>query len=223
MKRAFKILWVAVLLGIPGKSAAIFDGGAGYAQIPYLWEILQENVKRYKQLKSVLKETEESRELIRILNEGIDNAEGLLRMMPPDETGAGGLGKIREFYGEIPKGEEYRLRRSHDRAASDGLGLADESKEYAKRQESNADKIFSQARSASPKGAQRMTAQTGAQILHSLGRLIRINAQMLKIQGQMSAYQNKRGKDSARHFDKMGEDIKASVKKIKPSPFLGRF
>ena len=199
-------------MGFCGNANAILDGGAGYAQIPYLWDILQSNIRQYKELKKILEKEEESQHLIRILNKGIDNAEGLLRSMPVDEKGEKEIGRVRGLYGDIPRGEEYGLRFSHDKSATEGFELAEKSKKYAKRQEKNADKVFEQARNASPKGAQRMSAQTDAQILHSLNRLIRINSQILTIQGQMLAYQNKAGKDTARHFTKINEDIKNSFK-----------
>ena len=153
MKTTIKILpALALFFILHGNARAVLDGGAGYAQIAYLWQILQQNIERYEQLKKVLDKKEESQHLIRILNEGIDNAKGLLRAMSPDDKGAEEIGKVRGLYGEIPRSEEYGLRFFHDKSVAEGFELAETSKKYADKQEKNADQVFLQARNASPKG-----------------------------------------------------------------------
>ena len=64
-------------------------------EIPYLIEILSENVKRYEQLKQVIKQGEDSESLLRLLNEGIDNASGLLQSLPVESNGV--LKGLEEF------------------------------------------------------------------------------------------------------------------------------
>ena len=50
----------------------------GGVEIPYLIKILSENIKRYEQLKTVIEQGKDAEQLLRVLNEGIDNASGLL-------------------------------------------------------------------------------------------------------------------------------------------------
>ena len=45
-----------------------------------------------------------------------------------------------------------------------------------------------------------MNVATNSQVLHALAQLIRINGQVLKLQSEAFASENKRGKDSAGHF-----------------------
>ena len=210
-----KTIFLITILLFGGNAQAFLDLGAGPAQVVQLGKILEENIRRYKQLKQIIEQNDGNREYLRILNEGINNAEGLLQSLPLDnDKEMEGIRKIRKVYGDIPRSEEYNLRLLHDKTASEGFKLASEADRYTKRQEKNADRVFEQARRASPQGAQRMSAQTGAQILHSLSQLIKINSRMLKLQGQQLAYQNKKGKDSAVHFDKITGDIKKAIKAI---------
>ena len=219
MRIAFLILFTGSVYAIGG------------VEIPYLIEILSENVKRYEQLKQVIKRGENSEQLLRLLNEGINNASGLLQSLPIEDDGVlQGLGKfkdsmdkVRSIYGSIPKGEESKLFTLHDETTSEGFKMANLSKGYAKIQEQNAERVFKQAINASPKGAQRMTAQMSAQILHALNQLIRINSQVLKLQSERLASETKGAKDSARHFNRLSGDIEQTFKRYKISDRFPRF
>ena len=205
-----------------------YSFGDGLAQIPYLVEILSENVKRYEQLRQVIKQGKDSQELLRVLNEGIDNATGLLQSLPiKDQKILQRLkrfqnvrNEIKRIYGTIPKGSDERLFRLHDESISRSFDMARASGSYAKIQEQNAQKVFRQAKRASPKGAQRMTAQMSAQILHALNQLIRINAQILQLQSEQLALNTKEGKDMSRNFNRIKEDMNQTLERFKD---LSRF
>ena len=128
----------------------------GGMEIPYLIEILSENIKRYEQLKTVIEQGKDAEQLLRVLNEGIDNASGLLSSLPIKDEGVlsqldefkQAMDKVREIYGTIPKGNESALFRLHDETVSEGFKMINESREYAREQEQNAKKVFIQAASA---------------------------------------------------------------------------
>ena len=198
-------------------NAYSFDGGV--TQLPYLVKILSENIKRYEQLKTVIRQGENSEQLLRVINEGINNASGLLTL----QKVARGSFEFQKIYGEIPKNEEAIIYRFHDQSAAEGLGMVISFKEYAKKMEQNAQKVFGQAVYASPKGAQRMTAQMTAQILHALNQLIRINAQILQLQSEQLASSTKKGKDSGRHFKRVQDDMTEALERFKSSPRFPKF
>ena len=195
-------------------------------EIPYLIEILSENIKRYEQLRQVVKQGEDSQELLRVLNEGIDNATGLMQSLPIKDQKIlqrlrrlqSARDKIKRIYGTIPKGSDEALFRLHDESVSRAFEMVDISSGYAKIQEQNAHKVFRQAKRASPKGAQRMTAQMSAQILHALNQLIRINAQILQLQSEQLALNTKEGKDMGRNFNKIKEDMDETLGRFKDFP-----
>ena len=217
---------IVFLILLTGNAYAI-----GGVEIPYLIEILSENIKRYEQLKTVIEQGKDAEQLLRVLNEGIDNASGLLSSLPIKDEGVlsqlgefkQAMDKVREIYGAIPKGNESALFRLHDETVSEGFKMINESREYARAQEKNAKKVFIQAASASPRGAQRMTAQMSAQILHALNQLLRVNSQILKLQSERLAHETKGGKDSTRHFNRMNHDIEQTFEQYKVSNRFPRF
>ena len=127
------------------------------------------------------------------------------------------LEKLKRVYGTVPKGKDAPIFHRHDNTASEGIQMARSSKGYAKRQEHNADSVFKQAPRASSVGAQRMTAQTNAQILHVLNQLLRVNSQILKLQSERFAGETKDGKDLTRHFNRFNKDLEQAFQKFEIS------
>jgi hypothetical protein len=207
------------------------DGGAGWAQIPYLVKILAENIKRYQQLKSMVDTARNRDQYIRLINSGLENSLGLLNSLPiKDERILSELhnfqkafNTIQEVYGSIPKSNEAALHMLHDQSVAESIKMASNIKKYATKQEENANKISIQSRRASPKGAVRMNAETNSKILHTLNQLLRINGQILKLQSENLAMNNKAGKDSVGHFNKINSDIKSNLKNFDGSMKLPKF
>ena len=225
-----KIAAILFFVALPAP-AFIGDGGAGWAQIPYLVRLVAENVKRYHQLREVIRQSEERRLYERMLNRGIDNAAGLLPSVPiEDEKILENLGTFKdtvsaleELYGAIRESPDAEMFRLHDETVAESIKLIGRLKNYARVQEKNAEAVFRQAQGASPKGAGRMAAVTNSQILHALSQLIRINGQMLKLQSESFASQNKRGKDSAGHFNEVNREMERSLGRQRSGGSFPRF
>jgi hypothetical protein len=219
------------LLTTQNALAAWGDGGAGWANYAYLIKIYAENVKRFYQLKQMIDQADRHDKYIRVLNEGINNATGLMNALPVKDENIlaqlrdfeTALRKVEEIYGLIPKSSDSEIHQLHDSTIAESFKLSNTVKEYASRQEMNATNIFIQSSSASPKGAERMNAQASAQILHSLNQLIKLNGQMLKLQSESFAFTNKEGKDSAEGFNKTRGDLERAMKKIKPKYSFPKF
>lgn len=217
---------ISLMLG-PHQSFAFWgDGGAGWANAAYLAKILVENVKRYQQLRLMIDQAKNSEQYIRLINQGIENSIGLINSLPVkdervlDELRSfqTALNSVNKLYGMIPKSEEAALQLLHDQSVAESLKMVNASKEYSRLQEENAVKISIQSRQASPKGAARMSAEINAQILHTLNQLLRINGQMLKLQSESLAFNNKEGKDSVLGHQKVQRDMKYGL-----SSFRGDF
>ena len=113
------------------------DGGAGWAQIPYLVKILAENYKRYKQLKMMMDQAKRSDNYFKTIHQGLENITGLMQSLPIDDHGV--LKELRDFnkslktvaniYGRIPKSPEPKLRspfaQLHPRTLSDPRNAAE--------------------------------------------------------------------------------------------------
>lgn len=213
--------FIVLSLSFPFQSARAFwgDGGAGWAQIPYLVKILAENIKRYQQLRMMIDQAQNHDQYFRLINQGLENSIGLVNSLPiKDEEILADLRNfqnavktIEEVYGKIPQSEEAVLQLLHDQSVAESLKMVSVTKDYSKKQEENAHRISIQSRQASPKGAARMNAETNAQILHTLNQLLRINGQMLKLQSETLAMNNKQGKDSVHSHKKVKTDMTSSL------------
>lgn len=231
MKKILMNIVILISLSIPLNTFAWSDGGAGWANYPYIVKILYENIKRYQQLKLMIGQAKNSHQFLKLVNQGVNNAVGLMEVLPiKDEKVLAkfkdfniALAKINELYGSIPKGDDSGMQLLHDKTIAESFKLANALNDYAEEQEKNAIRIHSQSRAASPKGAVRINAQTNAQILHSLNQLIKVNGQMLKLQGESLAVVNKRGKDSSEIFNKSNNDLRESMKGFTPNSRFPKF
>ena len=207
------------------------DGGAGWAQLPYIIKILMENYKRYKQLQEMMSTARNHRQWLRTIHAGITNAEGLLESLPVrDErilsqlrTFDKSLRTIEEIYGAIPKSREETIHRLHDNTVAESLRMIHDFQKYAEKQESNSIVLASNSRAASPKGAARINATTNAEILRSLSQLIRLNSQMLKLQGEQLAMSNRNGKSQVFSYQKVNNELGSGFKNFEPSMKLPSF
>lgn len=222
---------MVLVLSVSTSSYALFDGGAGWANAAYLAKILTENIRRYQQLRMMIGQAKNAHNYLKLVNKGIDNALGLMQVIPlKDEKIISdfrefqtALRKIDQLYGVIPKSKDEAMQRLHDKTIAESFKIASSLSTYADKQETNAIKIHSQSSSASPKGAARINAQASAQILHSLNQLIKINGQILKLQGENFALANMNSKNSSESFNKSNSDLKKIIKKFKTTSNLPRF
>ena len=156
---------------------------------------------------------------MRALNFGLENAVGVNRVRPVNGQGVlGGLLTFQDssitverLYGTIPQGPTAPMYKVHDSTVAESVTLINQSTEYAKKQEENADVVFRQAPTASPKGAARMAAVANAQILHAIVQLVKINSQMLKIQSEAFGLENRQGKEEVQHFNFINEELKRGI------------
>ena len=232
MKVRTKCYVLVLLAGLAwNMNAFAWTDGSGWANYAYLVKIYMENVKRFIQLKEMIQQARSHDEYIRALNEGLNNATGVAQVIPLKDDQIlsqlrqfqDALRKVEEIYGIVPKGSDSELHKLHDQTIAESLKLANTLQEYSYLQEQNANAVFHQSSLASPKGAERMNAQTSAQILHSVNQLIKVNGQMLKMQSESLAFTNKQDKDSTAGFNKTTNDFKGSMMKFKPNYSLPRF
>ena len=211
--------------------ALLGDGGAGWAQIPYFVKILGENIKRYRQLKIMIGEAREHRQYLRVIHAGLENSIGLLDSLPIEDekimaelvTFKKSLDAVANVYGKIPKSKEALLHTLHDQTVAESLRMITSFKNFTRQQEENSMRISIQGRQASPKGAARMQVESSAQILKSLNQLIRLNTQMLKLQSESLAMNNKTDKDSVHRFQKIDQDLGKGFKNLKLNAKLFRY
>lgn len=209
---------------ISPKSHGIWgDGGAGWAQIPYLVKILAENYKRYQQLRMMMDQARNSDNYFRTIHQGLENITGLLESLPIEDQGV--LNELKDFnrslktvatiYGQIPKSPEEALHKLHDQTVAESLRMVNSFKDFSKSQESNSDSLRIQSESASPKGAARSTAVSNALILKSINQLIRLQSQSLKMQSEQLAMKNRQDKNSVSSYQEVDRSLGVAFKNFK--------
>ena len=206
---------------------ADFWGG----DLPLLMQILAENIKHYYQLQQMIGHAKSTEDYLRLINSGLDNSIGLLSTLPiKDEKILSeiknfkqALGTVENLYGNVPKSKEQVLQLLNDQTVAESIRMANSFKQYSEVQEENSARIIIQSRQASPKGAARMQAETSAQILASLSQLIRLNTQMLKMQSEQFAMQNKGSKGEVSNFIKVNDGLSDGFKNFKLDMSLGKF
>jgi hypothetical protein len=127
------------------------------------------------------------------------------------------------MYGKIPQSKEALLHTLHDQTVAESLRMVNSFKEFTHKQEENSLRIAIQGRQASPKGAARMQVESSAHILKSLNQLIRLNTQMLKLQSESLAMNNKVSKDNVSRFQKIDQDLGKGFKNFKLDMKLARY
>ena len=222
---------IVAILPIQRASAFWGDGGAGWAQIPYLVKILSENYKRYKQIKSMIDQAKDRKRFLELLNSGIENSIGILDSLPIKDEGL--LSDLKSFkksydtimdiYGKVPKSKEAALQMLHDQTVAESLRMINDFKMYAKKQEENSVQFISNGRTASPKGAQRMAVESNAMILKSMSQMMRLETQNLKMQSELLALRNKEEKKSVQSYNQVNLAFKNAFKKFRPTKGFIRF
>lgn len=196
-----------------------------------LTQILQENIRHYFQLQKMIQQGQSTETYLRWVNSGLDNSIGLLQSLPIKDEKIlaelrefrSAMGKVSTLYGQVPKSPEAALQVLHDQTVAESLRMATSFKEYSETQEMNSNLARLQARGASPKGAARMQVEMSADILKSLSQLIRLNTQMLKLQSEQLAVNNKSSKESVANYQKVSHDLGSGFSNFKPNMKLSRF
>ncbi|MBX9765895.1 MAG: hypothetical protein K2X47_01370 [Bdellovibrionales bacterium] len=229
-KRVSAAVICIIFLFLPKASQAFIDP-TGPVQVAYLAKILIENIKHYYQLQQMIQRAQSHEDFLRLVNSGIENSIGLLNALPVKDEKI--LADIRDFkkafdavneiYGKVPKSKEQALQLLNDQTVAESMRMANSFKSYSEEQERNSLIIASQSREASPKGAVRMQAETSAHILRSLSQLIRLNTQMLKLQSEQLALNNKSGKDQVMGFQRAEQSLGDGFKNFKMDTSLARF
>lgn len=228
LRQKILLLLLGLSLSAPSYAQwAVFDG-TSFGQ---LLMIVSEAQKRYSQLKGMMNDAKNHQTLIKKVNQGILNSTGLLESFGVEDDGIlkdlkslnQAISTIDEIYGKIPKSKEALMHVLHDQTVAESLRMINSFKEYSKQQEENSIMIRTQARDASPKGAQRMTAESNALILQGISQLIRLQNQSLKMQSEQFAMRNKQEKESVATYQRINSQLDSAFKTLKVGGKLPRF
>ncbi len=218
--------FVACLLGlgafVPRAAHADFFGG----DVVVLSQILANAVQQLVQLRQLLSNGQDSLALMRDINKGLRDALALGELagtkLPPgtlsdlDNIHAA-MSKIEELYGLVPQTKEGPRQKMVDQSVAEAINLHNDVFDYAASVDPIAEQIKNHAQVVNPQGAQRLTAQSVGVLISVMNQLLRTNAEILKLQSQQLAAENRQSKLSSEQFVEQYRELSQSLGNFAPS------
>ncbi|MBX9768803.1 MAG: hypothetical protein K2X47_16130 [Bdellovibrionales bacterium] len=230
MKKFICGVFAIVLLTCPNRANSFTDG-SGWVQVSYLIKLVEESIRHYYQLQQMIQQGRDAQNYMREINRGLEDSIRLLESLPIRDENI--LGQLRTFqrsiaeiervYGAVPKSSEAPVQKVNDLAIAESLKMVASANDYAEKQETNAIALESRSWDMSPKGAARMQAQASSQILLTLNQILRMNAQLLKMQSAQAANHNREEKQDVLRFQRFAKEVRTTSKAFSGGIDLPKF
>jgi hypothetical protein len=226
-----KFIFVAVIvlsLCIPSISHADMFG----ADVSVLMQILAEDIQQLLQLEDILKNGQQNLDLLREINQGINDSLSMIRTISPYvnpgqyselKTVQDVLQKFGIVFGTVVNSPDAPSQQSVDTAIAEAVTMDNAIFDYTKQTDEIGEQIKSYSHSVSPGGAAKLTAESLGVILHVMNQQLRAQGVLLKLQAQGLAQSNKREKDHTAEYLKSAGDISAAMQDANPTFERPRF
>jgi hypothetical protein len=211
------ILCLCGILFLTTPAQADFFGG----DIPLLIQLVTNTFSQLQQLKQIIGNGNDTLGLMREINRGIQDAIQIRQTMnqsiksgvlsqyqSPEDV----LQAIQNLYGSIPKTSEAKLQQLNDQSVAEAVTLHNQAFQYASEIDPEAERMKSYAQNVSPLGAERLTAQSLAVLIHVSNQILRTNAAMLKVLSESLALQNHKEKASSQQFQIQYDELSSAFK-----------
>ncbi len=215
------IILMFAMITLPAHS---FTDGSGWVQVTYLVKLLEENYRRYEQLKALTEGQEKDRLFLDKLHAGLNNVSGIIHSTGVVDKGS--LSQIDEasiavsqlsaLYGQAPNSPDKAIQLLQDQSVGESVAMIGQLAKYVSRQREASLSLRLQAREASPKGAARMSVESTTLVADNVAQLITLEGQKLKVQGELLALENKREKDQARSLVQVNQEFKKAFLSLRP-------
>jgi hypothetical protein len=223
---AIFIFLAFVIPPIPAQ-ADMFGG-----DVVVLGQILANAIQQLAQLRALLNNGQDTLGLIQSINEGINSILALHRTAFPNadpgiykdwEKLQDALLKLQALYGSVPLSPEAKIQTDTDQSVAEAITLNNSIYDYTKDIDTIGEEIKDLSQTVSPKGAQKLTAQTLGVMLHVLNQSLRAQATALKLQAQNTAVMNHRDKELTRQVLGVSDTLKAEADQNPPRFEIPRF
>lgn len=226
--KKIKILITSVVFCFSTQSRADMFGG----DVAVLTQILAQAIAQLQQLKMILKDGQDTLNLMRDVNAGIfDTLKALKSVAGHVDPGLYSelskvedvARKIQELYGVVTNSPLSDSQSRTDQAVSEAISFNNDLYKYSKDLDQIGEEIKVYADQASPGRAQKLTAQSLGVVIHVMNQQLRAQATGLKLQAQALAIQNKKSKDETSEYMSQTKVIGEGLSQYKFSPALPRF
>lgn len=200
------------------QAKADFWGG----DLIYLAQILENAIKQYAELKTIVENGKDQVNLIREINRGLNDSLSLIRTTFPNiDSGVfkdwnninDAMGKLQSIYGVVNPSPLENVYANADQSVAEVVTLNNDIYKYTNKIDELGEVIKGYSHDVSPGGAQKLTAQTLGIMLQVMNQSLRSQATGLKLQAQSMAIQNKKDKDSTKNFLDTAQTLSLAMKK----------
>jgi len=226
--KKIKLMLVTVIFCFSTQSRADLFG----ADVAVLTQILAQAIAQLQQLKMILKDGQDSLNLMRDVNAGIfDTLQVLESVAKHTDPGLYGdlknveevARKVRELYGIVADSPLKDSQVTTDQTIAEAIEFNNDTYKYSKDLDVIGEQIKDLADQASPGRAQKLTAQSLGVVIHVMNQQLRAQATGLKLQAQALAVQNKKVKAETTEYLSQTKVIGESLGQYKFQPRLPRF
>lgn len=213
------ISFSAVFTTSPKAKADLWGG-----DVVVLTQILIQTIEQLVKLKMIYDTAKDNVDMVREINEGINETLGKLRDIEPNlDPGIfkdwkrlhSALKSVENLYGKVTPSKNSKAHKAHDQSIAESIVFGNSMYQNSKKIDSIGERIQRRADRASPKGAQKLTAQSLGVMLKVQSESLRAQAKEIKLSAQSLARQNQRDKNTVNQILETGSDIAEALKRNK--------
>ncbi len=228
MKTRLVIFGIAATLGLSQPARADLFGG----DVVVLTQILTQAIMQLAKLRDILGTAAANIDLIREINRGINDSLALLRTINPNldpglykewATVNEAVRRLTDIYGVVPPSLDSRVQKDTDQSVAEAVTFNNSFYKYSEANDGVGQSIVDYSHQVSPGGAAKLSAQALGVVIQILNQNLRAQSTGLKLQAQQLALENRREKESTRHYLDNTNQLKSAMKREKVRFDLPRF
>ena len=228
-KRNLFVVLILVMVGgfIRPAKADLFGG-----DVAVLTQILAQAIMQLAKLRELLGNANAHLDLIRQINQGINDSLNLLHTIDPNldpgiykewSTVNEAVRRLTDIYGFVPDSPESRVQKDTDQGIAEAITFNNSFYKYSEGYDLVAERIKDASHSASPGGAQKLTAQALGVVVQLLNQQLRAQSTEMKLHAQQLALENRKEKAETKLFVDSKDHLRAAMKTEKVRFDLPRF
>jgi hypothetical protein len=207
MSKHLQKFWIFVgvfLLGsLPLSARADMLGG----DVLVLAQILANAVEQLSQLEQLLGTGQDSLNLLRDINRGINDSLSIMRTISPYtdpgiykdwRTVDRAISDLTSIYGQVADSRDAVIQKDADQSVAEAVTLNNQVYDYTATIDGIGEQIEEYSHQVSPGGAEKLTAQGTGIMINVMNQQLRTQATGLKLQAQALAIENQKEKEKTR-------------------------
>jgi hypothetical protein len=197
-----------------------------------LSQILANAVQQLYQLYSIVRATQDTLNLMKSINEGVNDSLHLMQTVSGNDVAAlagefasaqDAVQFLENHYGSVVNSKVSGVQLKLDQIVSQAFSQNRRNFDFARKIDQVGRSIDSQSHQVSPSGAQKLTAQGVGVMLQVMDETLRTQSSTLKLQAEQVALQNFKDKEEVKQKLDSSSRLKASLQQTRVHLDLPRF